>query len=315
MMAGVMGTPYKEEDFIVLKPPAGDGVIKVIDLADELQVLLADVEFSQYLIAKREPSAKRYYVLHFDDIYVKGTAAFTVDGEKLEKKQTRLSVARLTSNMFTNTEEISANNRIKAVKVFFSEAWLKKYLGLSDNVDGLQKYISLKTACFDMEPLDAEYLKLMEELWNVRKDDPLQNVFLKNRVTLLIERFFTRLVDKMKKWDGGHDIPEEDMQRLMKVESLLVKDLAEKPPTIEELAKLVMMSATRLKNGFKQMYGSSIYAYYQNVRLQKAKELLVSGQYSIREAAAATGFPNAANFGAAFKKQFNLLPSQLLKQS
>ena len=154
MMAAVMGTPYNGEDFIILKPPAGDGIIKIIDIADELQVLLADFEFSRYLIAKRERSEKRYYVLHFDDVYVKDTAAFTVDGETLEKKQTRHSVARLTSNVFTNAEEISANNRIKVVKVFFSEAWLKKYLGLGDDVDGLQKYISLKTACFDMEPLD-----------------------------------------------------------------------------------------------------------------------------------------------------------------
>ena len=149
----------------------------------------------------------------------------------------------------------------------------------------------------------------------MRKDDPLQNIFLKNRVTLLIERFFTRLSEKMKKRHGVPDIPKEEMQRLMKVENLLVRDLSEKPPTIDELAKLATMSATRLKNGFKKMYGSGIYAYYQSMRLQKAKELLISGKYSIKETAAATGFNNAANFAIAFKKQFNILPSQLIKQS
>lgn len=315
LMAGVMRVPYHGEDFIELRPPAGEGIIKVIDLADELQVLLANVEFSSYLVAKREPSEKRYYALHFDDIYINNTAAFTVDGEKLEKKQTRHSVARLTSNVFSNAEEISAHNRIKVVKVFFSEAWLKKYLGLDDTVDGLQKYISLKTACFDMEPLDAEYLRLMDELWSAKKEDPLQNIFLQNRVTLLIERFFTRLVEKMKKWDGGHNIPQEDMELFMKVERLLVKDLSEKPPSIDELAKLVTMSATRLKKGFKEMYGSGIYTYYQTARLQKARELLLSGKYSLKETAAATGFNNMANFATAFKKQYNILPSQLVNRA
>ena len=315
IMASVMHAPYNGEDFIMLKPPAGDGIIKVIDIADELQVLLADVEFSRYLIAKRERSEKRYYILHFEDVYIKDTAAFSVDKEVLEKKQTRHSVVRLTSNVFSNAEEISANTRIKVVKVFFSEGWLKKYLGLGDDVDGLQKYISLKTASFDMEPLDAEYLKLMDELWNVRKDDPLQNIFLQNRVTLLIERFFKRLSDKMKKIEAGHDIPEDEMQRLMKVENLLVKDFSEKPPAIEELARLVNMSATRLKRGFKEMYGSGIYSYYQTMRLQKAKELLLSGNHSIKQTAAASGFYNTANFSTAFKKQFNILPSQLIKQS
>ncbi len=315
MMASVMGLPYHGEDFIELRPPAGKGIIKIINLAPELQVLLADVEFNSYFLAKRQRSSQRYYVLHFEDIYIKGKAAFSVDGEVLEKKETRHAVARLTSNIFSNTEEISANTRAKVVKVFFSEAWLKKYLGLADEVDALQKYVSLKTASFDMEPLDAEYLQLMNELWNVKQGDPLQNIFLQNRVTLLIERFFTRLSAKMKKLEGGADIPEDEMQRLMEVEERLVKDLSEKPPSIEELAKMVTMSATKLKKGFKQMYGSGIYSYYQTMRLQKAKELLIGGKYSIRETAAATGFYNTANFATAFKKHYGILPSQLVKQA
>jgi AraC-like DNA-binding protein len=298
----------------VLKPLAGNGIIKVIDLAPELQVLLADVEFGYYFFAKRQQSDERYYVLHFEDIYIKDTAAFSVDGEILEKKQIRHSVVRLTSNMFTNTEEVSANTRIKAVKVFFSEAWLKKYLGLHENVDGLQKYVSLKTACFDIEPLDTEYLKLMDELWSAKKDDPLQNIFLQNRVTLLIERFFSRLAAKMKQYHGEPDMAEADIQKLMKVERVLVKDLGEPPPKIEALAKMSMMSATRLKTGFKQLYGTGIYTYYQTVRLQKAKEMLLSRRYSIRETAGAVGFHNTANFSTAFKKQFKILPSQLIKQ-
>lgn len=315
MLASVMNVPYYGQDSIIVKPPAGNGIIKVIDVADELQVLLADVEFSQYLLAKRHRSEKRYYALHFEDVYIHDTAAFTVDGEVLQKQQTRHAAVRLTSNVFSNTEEISAHTRAKVVKVFFSEAWLKKYLGLGDGADGLQKYISLKTASFDMEPLDAEYLKLMDEVWNVRQDDPLQNIFLQNRVTLLIERFFTRLITKMKNWEGDEDIPEEEMQRLMQVESLLVNDLAEKPPSTDELAKMVTMSATRLKSRFKKMYGSGIYTYYQTMRLQKAKELLLTGKYSIKETAHATGFLNTASFATAFKKQFNILPSQLVKQS
>lgn len=314
-MATLMGVPYNGQDFIALRPPAGTGIIKVIDLAPELQVLLADVEFHQYFIARRKRSHKRYFVLHFDDVYVNDKAAFTVDGEKMEIKQTRIAMARLTSNVFSNAEEVSAHARIKSVKVFFSEGWLKKYMGLDDTVDGLQKYISLKTACFDIEPLDAEYLKLMEELWNAQQDDPLQNIFLQNRVTLLIERFFTRLAEKMKKWDGGHNISPEDMERFMRVEQLLVKDLSEKPPTIDQLAKLVTMSATRLKKGFKEMYGTGIYTYYQKARLQKAKELLLSGEYSVRDTAAATGFYNTANFATAFKKEFNILPSQLVNRA
>jgi AraC-like DNA-binding protein len=312
-MAASMNLPYHGEDFLLIQPPAGNGIIKIIDLAAELQVLLADVTFDHHFIAKRPPADKRYYVLHFEDVHITDSATFSVDGEKLLKKQTRHAAVRLTSNLFSNTEEISAHTQVKAVKVFFSEAWLKKYLGLGENVDGLQRYLALKTACFDIEPLDAEYHRLMEKLWNVKKDDPLQNIFLQNRVTLLIERFFTRLAEKMNRYEGKPDISQAAMERLMEVEQLLVKDLGESPPTIEALSKKVNMSPTRLKKSFKEMYGSSIYAYYQARRLQKAKELLLSGRYSIKETAETVGFYNAANFATAFKKQFKRLPSELIK--
>lgn len=314
-MAGVMGVDYHDEDFIKLQQPAGSGIIKVIDLASELQVLLADIVLNRHFIAKREKSAQRYYVLHFENAMLPDTAKFSVDNETVHQDQSHHAVVRLTSNMFSNTEEIPAQTSVKAVKVFFSEAWLKKYLGLDEAASGLQKYVSLKTACFDIEPLDAEYLRLMDKLWNVKKDDPLQNIFLQNRVSLLIERFFSRLAEKIKRFEGMPDKTEEEVQQLMKVENLLVQALGEAPPTIDELSKMVGMSATKLKKSFKEMYGSGIYTYYQQMRLQKAKELLTTGNYSVSETAEKVGFNNTANFSTAFKKQFNTLPSLLIQQS
>lgn len=312
-MAAVMNIPYNGEDYITLHPPEGKGIIKILDIADELQVLLADATFSRDLLAIRKPSEKRYYILHFDDLYVKDTARFSVDGDTLLKNNIRHSVARLTSNAFSNTEEIAANTPFKTVKVFFSEAWLLKYLGLGPDEAGLQKYVSLKTASFDIEPLDAEYLQLMDELWHTEKDWPLQNVFLQNRVTMLIERFFTRLSKKMKYLENKCTLTKDEMERLVKVEQFLIKDFSKPPATIEELAKMIAMSSTKLKKCFKAIYGNSIYAYYQTMRLQKAKEILASGKCNVNETAYNIGYINTSNFILAFKKQFKQLPSELLQ--
>ena len=313
-MATVMNIPYSGEDFITLVPPVGKGIIKIFDIAEELQVMLADATFSKDMFAKRKHSDKRYYILHFDDVHINNTARLSVDGETIQIINTRHSAARLTSNVFSNTEEITADTPFKTVKVFFSEAWLKKYLGLGADAAGLQKYISLKTASFDIEKLDAEYLHLMDELWHTEKDWPLQNIFLQNRVTLLIERFFTRLSEKMKLLDGKCILTEDEMDRMMKVEQLLIKDFTVLPPTIDELAKMVAMSSTKLKKCFKGMYGDSIYAYYQKIRLQKARELLLGGQYNVKETAQKIGYTNTSNFILAFKKQFAQLPGLLLQQ-
>ncbi len=313
-MAAVMGVPYKNEDYITLISPVGTGIIKLLHLADDLQVLVADATFYQHVLAKRDYSEKRYYILHFDDLYIQHSATFSVDGEKLHKTNTRHSVARLTSNVFFNTEEIAANTPFKTIKIFFSEAWLKKYLGLDAAENGLEKYVSLKTASFDIEKLDADYLRLMDELWHAEKGDTLQNIFLQNRVTLLMELFFTRLTQKLQHLHLHHTLNESDVERVAEVEKIITAGYSSTPLTIDELACKINMSSTRLKTNFKLLYGDSIYAYYQKMRLQKARELLLSGRYTINKVAHAVGYASTSNFILAFKKQFNQLPGQMLRQ-
>ena len=306
-MAVTLNLAYTGGDFIIVTPPAGKGIIKVLTIAEELQVILADVTFSQHLLVKRKPSARRYFVLHFDDVFSMYTT-ISANGEALHKSDIRHSVVRLTSNAFSNTEEIPANTCLKTVKILFSENWLKKYLGLTDGEDALQKYLAIKAESFDIEQLDAEYLKLMDELWTVQKDDPLQNIFLQNRVTLLIERFFTLLYSKMNLLNSKFDLSSEVIKTLVNVEELLVTDFSKLPPSIEEFSKIMSISSTKLKKSFKSMYGDSIYAYYQKQRLQKANELLLSGKFNTREAAKAIGYNSTSNFMLAYKKQYKKIP-------
>lgn len=313
-MAAALGIKYNaEDDFIKLQPPAGEGILKALSLFNELQVLLADVRFCESLTTIRQRSNDRYFILHFDDVFVTNTAVMKVDDEVLQKTNTRHAVARLTSNLFENSEELPGGLHIKSIKVLFNEQWLKKYMGLDTGDDVLKQYLSLKTESFDIEPLDGEYLKLMEDLWKVEKDDPLQNIYLQNRVTLLIERFFTHLFEKSNLLQGKFDLSSDVITRLITVEKTLVEDFSKIPPTIEQFSKMVLMSSTMLKKSFKTMYGDSIYAYYQKQRLTKANQLLLSGKYNIKQAAAAVGFNNVSNFASAFKKQYKKPPAQVIQ--
>jgi AraC-like DNA-binding protein len=296
------------DDFLKLQPPVGKGMLKAISLFNELQVLLVEATYYCGITTIRQRKDDIYYILHFDDVFITDTASVTVDDETLQKTNTRHSVARLTSTLFQNTEELPPNLSIKSVKVLFNENWLKKYLRLDANADVIKKYLSLKTESFDIEPLDGEYLKLMDDLWNAKKEDPLQNIYLQNRVTLLIERFFTRLYDKINLLEGKFDLSSEIINHMITVEKMLVEDFAKLPPTIEQFAKMVSMSSTKLKKNFKAMFGDSIYAYYQKQRLRKANELLLTGNLTVKQTAEAVGYNNVSNFTSAYKKQFNKAP-------
>jgi AraC-like DNA-binding protein len=308
-VAAKLQLPYHAgDDFLHVLPPVGEGVFKVLTLFDELQVLLADFTFTVDVTTMRPKSEEKYFLLHFDDAIITNTAVMKVDDETLYKTNTRHSVARLTSSLFSNTEHLPAHLHIKSVKVLFNEKWLKKYMGLDAETDVIKRYLALKTESFDIELLDAEYLKLLDDLWVVKKDDPLQNVFLQNRVTLLIERFFSRLYNKANLLKGKFDLSSAVIQQLIVVEQELVSDFSKLPPTIEQFSKMAAMSTTKLKKSFKIMYGDSIYAYYQKLRLQKANELLASGDYTVKQTAFAVGYASLDNFTTAYKKTYNKKP-------
>ncbi|UEG49928.1 AraC family transcriptional regulator [Ferruginibacter lapsinanis] len=311
-LASVLGLTVQQEDLLIISDPVGSGMIKVFSLFDELEVLLIDAVFYERLITIREKSDNRYYILHFDNIAITDATKFTVGEEQLQKTNTHHSVARLTSNIFLNKEEIPANTRIRSVKILFNKKWLKKYLHLDSDADVLQKYLSLKTESFDIEKLDDEYQKLLDDLWRIEKDDPMKNIFLQNRVSLLVERFFSRLYSKMDLLEGKFNLTEDEVRRLVKVQQLLVSNFSEQPPTIDEFSKLASMSVTKLKKNFKDIYGDSIYAYYQKIRLQKARELLATGKYNVKETAEAIGYANPSNFINAFKKQYKELPGDIV---
>lgn len=312
-IASALHLPYTGADFLILTPPAGEGIIKVICLFDELQVMLIDASFDQKVLLTRSRAHQLHFVLHFDDVFIADAPKFSVNPELLQEPA-RYTAARLTSSIFINEAEIPPSLHVKSIKILFNERWLKKYLGLQSDEEVLKKYLALKTESLVIERLDGEYLKLMSDLWCVQKIEPLHNIFLQNRVTLLMERFFCRLYRKMDLLDGKFDLTDDEVQRLMQVEQKLVSDFSEIPPTIGEFARLVSMSPTLLKKKFKRMYGDSIYSYYQHLRMQKAKEFLISGVFTVKEVSENIGYQNTSNFVQAFKKHFNFAPAELAKK-
>ena len=56
-----------------------------------------------------------------------------------------------------------------------------------------------------------------------------------------------------------------------------------------------------------------LYEFYNRHRLQQAREMLKTGSYSVKQVGINIGFSNLSNFAKAFKKEFGLLPKEILK--
>jgi AraC-like DNA-binding protein len=100
-----------------------------------------------------------------------------------------------------------------------------------------------------------------------------------------------------------------DVARIYEARDYLAKHYVD-PPNITELARRIGVNRTKLKESFKRILGFTIYDYVLRLRLERAAEMLVTGDYDIAQVAYAVGYEYPANFTAAFKRHFGRLPRE-----
>lgn len=298
---------------VIFPPAVADGSFLFLPLPNGLHACITNCIFHQdWLIHRKRNINGEFYTLRFDELTIPGTLVVTIDDEKVKEKNTSKSIAYLTSSLFDWSYLGTQGGRYFSIGILFNKEWLAKYLDITTAEDVLSTYISLKAENFNIEPLDSKYRQWMRTILEVDEDNPLRLTIIQNRIMLMIERFFIHLYDKMKNPTFRVPLSPEDINRVMQIESILTRDIFQQAPSIQQLAKMVSISESKLKKDFKTMYGYPIYEYYQKARMQAAQDKLLTRKYSVKEVAMELGYANLSNFTIAFKKEFGVLPSQLL---
>lgn len=98
---------------------------------------------------------------------------------------------------------------------------------------------------------------------------------------------------------------------ILQAREVLLQRIGE-PITIKELSRKVGTNECYLKKGFKEMFGTTIFEFYQNQRMEHAKYLLYEKGLSVTEVSAMLGYSSISHFSTAFKKHTGLKPCELL---
>ena len=114
---------------------------------------------------------------------------------------------------------------------------------------------------------------------------------------------------------GAYEDEESDgVGRLFPAKAYLERNLADST-RLDHLAKLCSMSVSNFRREWKKLYGGSPLQYRDTVRLQNAKEYLISGYYSVSEVAVRCGFEDPSYFVRFFKKHEGVTPGEWKRQT
>ena len=152
-----------------------------------------------------------------------------------------------------------------------------------------------------------EMRRVINEIRDCRQSGELKRLHTESKILELLMYQLEQLRN-----DGGtvkQDLFKTgDFDRLEQARTILNERFVT-PPTHKELAKEILLNEFKLRTGFKEYYGVTMYDYITRLRMEKARRLLLEEEMSVYEVSGLTGFKHQANFSKAFKKYFGILPS------
>lgn len=290
----------------------GTGYMKLVELPNGVEALISHFRLKHDMLLERKKDNREYYTFCCEEIRDVTGFSITIESDTYEMEQNGHSAIYLTSFLYDVGYFLKKDALVSSVRVLLQPEWMKTYLGFDKDQEVLQQYLELKTAGVLYKKIDAETRQVFSEL--LKNDDSSNSMlYYYSRLLRLIEKFSSSLDEQTLRQPKTMEFSSDDIERIRKVETRLTSDFSVPPPTIPELAKSVVLSESKLKTLFKAIYGLPPFEYFQKHRMEKARVMLLSNEYSIKDVGYALGYINLSNFTLAFKKQFGHLPSELLK--
>lgn len=109
-------------------------------------------------------------------------------------------------------------------------------------------------------------------------------------------------------------LSKQDITYIRQAKTILDENF-DKHITIPQLARQSGINESKLKEGFKELYGNSIHTYLQQLRLEKAKHLLLTTSMPVTDITYHIGYSHVTHFTSLFKKEFGLTPTEWRKEN
>ncbi|WP_396632559.1 helix-turn-helix transcriptional regulator [Maribacter sp. R86514] len=163
---------------------------------------------------------------------------------------------------------------------------------------------------YSQEPFSPSIAVILSQIVNYNLHPSIKSLYVKGKIYELIALYFNRSPNADIE-QCPYLADEENVKKIKKAKEIILANMAE-PPTLAELSSEVGLSLKRLKEGFKQIYGDSVYSFLFDHKMDYAKRLLETGQYNVNEIGLKVGYSTSSHFIAAFKKKYNTTPKKYL---
>jgi len=284
----------------------GKGVF--IEIEDGLSFFVYDLQLNTPLKALRKAVPKSNYFpiicwFSYDKIEQE------TDGEKkIISKDSPYGIFFPSPNIESNYS-IPAKSRFIVLTITITPDWLRKNIADKNN-SHLLKLIESNKPFFIYEEISFNMGKYLEKLKKLELGDMVSLIHLRSYVLNFLASFISSVENRTTSTIASN-INHLDVEKLFSVRRILATEYSIHHE-IKTLAANAAMSERKLQKLFKDVFGITIYQYALKIKIEEAKRMIETKQFTISEVGYNIGYTNLSHFTAAFKKQIGINPKKYL---
>ncbi|TRZ45950.1 helix-turn-helix domain-containing protein [Robertkochia solimangrovi] len=159
-------------------------------------------------------------------------------------------------------------------------------------------------------PVTPAISVVLSQIINFNMHHSVKHIYLKAKVYELLALYFNQPEDADTD-QCPFLIDEDNVRRIKRAKDIVISRMAE-PPGLQELAEEIGLNIKKLKEGFKQIYGDSVYSFLFDYKMEYARKMLESGTCNVNEVGHKVGYSTSSHFIAAFRKKYGTTPKKYL---
>lgn len=151
---------------------------------------------------------------------------------------------------------------------------------------------------------------VLTQLIHYNLNSSIKNLYFKGKAYELLSLYFNRNEDADIE-QCPFLVDEANVIKIRKAKDIVISRMTE-PPTLQELSEEIGLNLKKLKEGFKQIYGDSVFSFLFDYKMEVARKLLESNEFNVNEVGLKVGYSSSSHFIAAFKKKYGTTPKKYL---
>ena len=163
---------------------------------------------------------------------------------------------------------------------------------------------------YDNGNINPSMAVVLSQILSSNIHESMKALYLKGKVYELLSLYFNKNEDTDIE-QCPFLIDEDNVRKIRLAKEIILKNMSE-PPSLQELSEKIGLSLNKLKEGFKQLYGDTVFGYLLDHKMEEARRMLASTNHNVNEVGLRIGYSTSSHFIAAFKKKYGTTPKTYL---